>query len=304
MPRVVCKQCGANVSDEFSFCPFCKAPINGKPARPQIEAGKEVCPNCGAGTTDAQKFCANCGQALAISVEEVLNSTLRIIKTTPVIVLPTIIRVALSTILGIWISLPLLQGIGSISTPSVWLPILWNSLPRVGVGIVFGLIVSPIVTGMYPSMVQDMFNGKTLDITRAFRKAVKKYPSILASDILVGSLVLLASFLLLVPGLIVTVWYAYSAPAIVLEDLGALDGMSASKRFARNKKWATFVITLIPTGIGSLASFVRNGASFSSTSGLAWIIVTELVFGVIAGILSAVMLPYTYVSYALRKTTD
>jgi uncharacterized membrane protein len=153
-------------------------------------------------------------------------------------------------------------------------------------------------------MVQDVSNGKALEITRALRKAVKKYPSILASDILVGILVLLGSLLLLVPGLIVALWYAYTAPAIVLGDLGALDGMAASKRFARNKKWATFLIILIPAGIGLLASFVRNGASISSMSGLTWIVTTDLVFGVIGGVLSAVMLPYTYVSYALRKATN
>jgi len=233
-----------------------------------------------------------------------LNSTLRIIKKSPLIVVPTIIRVVLSTVLGLWIILPFLQQIGSISTPSMWIGMLWDSLPRFGVGIAFGVIVSPIVTGMYPSMVQDVFDGKELEITRALRKAIKKYPSILASDILVGILVLLASLLLVVPGLIVAVWYAYSAPAIVLEDLGALDGMSASKRFARNKKWSTFLITLIPTAIDFFASFLRNGASYSSTNGLAWILVIDLVFGVIAGVLSSIMLPYTYVSHALRKASN
>jgi len=307
MPLVVCKQCGANVSDESSFCPFCNAPIDGKPPKPkaaQTGARNEFCPSCGAGAIHKQKFCANCGQKLVISVEEVLNSTLRIIKKSPLIVVPTIIRVVLSTVLGLWIILPFLQQIGSISTPSMWIGMLWDSLPRFGVGIAFGVIVSPIVTGMYPSMVQDVFDGKELEITRALRKAIKKYPSILASDSLVGILVLLASLLLVVPGLIVAVWYAYSAPAIVLEDLGALDGMSASKRFARNKKWSTFLITLIPTAIDFFASFLRNGASYSSTNGLAWILVIDLVFGVIAGVLSSIMLPYTYVSHALRKASN
>jgi len=307
MPLVVCKQCGANVSEELSFCPFCRAPLDGKSATPEAAAtgkGKAFCPNCGAGITRAQKFCANCGQALAISVEEVLNSALRIVKRAPLIVLPTAIQVAFSTVLGLWFTEALVQQISSISTPSMWLATFWSNLPKLGVAVVFGVLVSPIIGGMYPSMVADVYNGKTLQFGRALRNAIKKYLSILAANILAGILTLFASFLLLVPGLIVAVWYSYSVPAIVLEDLGALDGMAASKRFARSKKWATFLIILIPSAIGFLSSFLRNGASYSSTSGLAWILATDLVFGVISGVLSAVMLSYTYVSYALRKGTN
>ncbi len=78
--------------------------------------------------------------------------------------------------------------------------------------------------------------------------------------------------------------------------------MSASKKFARNKKWATFIMFLIVSGISVLGSYVRGGGAISNTTGMALFIVTELVFGVFAGVLGAIMPTYTYLSYAMRRS--
>jgi hypothetical protein len=222
----------------------------------------------------------------------------------PLLLLPMFVELLFSTLLGLWIGLQFLQEIEARSTPSLLLAALWSALPRFLVLVAFGILALPLVRGMYPSMVRDLYKEKKLQPLDALRKAVKKYPSLLASYIAVSGLVMAGSLLLLVPGLILSTWYYYTIPAIVLEDRGTLDGMSASKKFARNKKWATLLLISIPVGITLLGSLVRRSVSILTPSGLAITVGTELVFGLITGVLEPVMSSHTYLSYAMRRRND
>jgi hypothetical protein len=263
------------------------------------------CANCGARITPNQKFCFNCGHGLAIDVEKVLNSTVRMIRKTPVIILPMFIQVLASTLLGLWTFNGIMTQVTSTSDPSAYFAtFLAASGPRLLAVAVFGIFVGPIVSGMYPSMVEDVYFGRAISTGRAFRRAIGKYLAILASDILVGCLIVLGAFLLVVPGLIVATWYFYAAPAIILENRGPVSGMSASKRFARNKKWSTFLLLLVGSGITLLGTLFRNGVSTSTAPGLAVYLVASLIFGSIAGILIAVMSSFTYLSYAMSKPSE
>lgn len=180
---------------------------------------------------------------------------------------------------------------------------MWNVLPRLLTIVAIGFLVRPLVVGMYPSMVKNAMHGKAIDITQALRKAVSKYLSILISNVLVATLVSLGFLLLVIPGLIVSTWYYYTDSAIILEDHGALGGMSASKAFARNKKWKTFVILLIPGTITIVGGSILRGAPILTANSLAILFAINLIFGLIAGVFAAVMSSYTYLSYAMRKTS-
>jgi len=110
----------------------------------------------------------------------------------------------------------------------------------------------------------------------------------------------------------VGIWYAYTVPAIILENRGVLDGMSSSKKFARKKKWGTILIMAIPAGVTLMGNLVQNGifhfaGNGASVAGIVRVEVmggTELVFGAISGVLWSVMLSYTYLFYAMRSTTE
>jgi hypothetical protein len=208
-----------------------------------------------------------------------------------------------SALLGLWVGAAV-STLGTGSNPSADLASLTSLLVRVWAVVGFGLVVGPLVSGMYPTMVEDVSNGRSIGTGRALRKAVKKYPSILGSNILVAILVLLASLLLLVPGIIVATWYYYTTPAIVLENRGALEGMSASKRFARNKKWATFLLLLVAYAVVFLESFARVGTSPYLMLTSPYTFVINLVGGFITGILMAIFPSYTYLRYAVRQQTE
>ena len=62
---------------------------------------------------------------------------------------------------------------------------------------------------------------------------------------------------MIIPGFIFLVWYSYTIPAMMLGGLGASDGMSASKDFAKNKKLKTIILLfLIPLIVGILGMII------------------------------------------------
>ena len=105
-------------------------------------------------------------------------------------------------------------------------------------------ILSVIASGAYVPVVKEAVAGQRLTISEALGLAYKRFWSLFAAGILVVIIVFLGLIAIVVPGIIFAAWYAYTTPAIMLENKGAMDGMSASKAFGRDKKWSTFLIFL------------------------------------------------------------
>lgn len=112
--------------------------------------------------------------------------------------------------------------------------------------LVIYIVIYTLVEGMYPLMVKDVLENKEIELSAAFGSVVKKFPSLIVAGILVALLVGIGIMLFIIPGVIFAIWYFYTIPAIMLEDRGALDGMRASKAFASDKKFDTFLLFLIP----------------------------------------------------------
>jgi len=113
------------------------------------------------------------------------------------------------------------------------------------VATIVSAIVSMIVAGAYPFIVKEALEGRQFTIKEAMERAYHKFWTLLGAVILVGIIVGLGTVALVVPGIIFGTWYFYTVPAIMLEDKDALEGMSASKAFGRDKKWSTFLIFLV-----------------------------------------------------------
>lgn len=108
-----------------------------------------------------------------------------------------------------------------------------------------GFAFTAFVDGAYPLMVKSILDTGQLSIPTALRKSYHRFWVLLAAELAVWALCGLGAFLFIVPGIILLTWYAYTIPAIMLEDKGVSEGMAASKSFGRDKKWSTFLIALI-----------------------------------------------------------
>jgi hypothetical protein len=156
------------------------------------------------------------------------------------------------------------------------------------------VVVSIIVMGAYPSLVQEAMDGKQLAVGEGLRKALGRFWSLLVAGILVGLIILLGTIALVVPGIIFLTWYAYTVPAIMLENKGALAGMSASKAFGRDKKWSTFSLLVVVLIVAFVIGIIEVAVSFASGLG-GRVIASILEVPLEAWI--AVIITYTYITY-------
>jgi uncharacterized membrane protein len=94
--------------------------------------------------------------------------------------------------------------------------------------------------------IKNIFEKKDLNLGTASGLASKKASLLIAAGLLIGVMISAGTLLLIIPGIYFTIWYFYTIPFIMLENRGVLDGMKASKEFARNKKSDTIYFLTIP----------------------------------------------------------
>ena len=111
------------------------------------------------------------------------------------------------------------------------------------------LLIYVFMEGMYPLMVKNVLETKEIEIGAAFGCAVRKSLSLIVAGIFVFLLIGIGIIFFIIPGVVLAIWYFYTIPVIMLEDRGVLEGMSASKAFARDKMFDTFLLFLIPAVI-------------------------------------------------------
>ena len=112
--------------------------------------------------------------------------------------------------------------------------------------IVVSLLASVWYQGMVVKAVEDMRDGRRdFGIGDLFRAAAPFVGPLLMAGILVGFGVFLGFVALIVPGLILLTFWSVTAPAIVLEDLGAVEGMRRSWRLVRGNGWQVFAVIVV-----------------------------------------------------------
>jgi hypothetical protein len=216
-----------------------------------------------------------------IDVADALSTSVGIIIQNPIIILPQLI-VSIPTLI-----FSLFSGTSSLAV----------------LGVVVDLIsalLTVLVIGAYPLMVKAVLDGGQVSISSAVRRGLGRFWGILVAGILVGLFVIVGTIALIVPGIIIATWYAYTIPSIMLEDKGALEGMSASKAFGRDKKMSTFLMLLVIGAASIIVSVIQVALSFASP------VAGRLVSGLLTiplGVWIAVILSYTYIAYGPSSAT-
>lgn len=208
-------------------------------------------------------------------VQEVLAKSLNILTANPILFVPSVVALLFSLL---W---------------DLALPSISAALVLVEVVVAGALVI--ILIGGFPPMVKAAVDGDRVSLTEAARRAYHRFWSLFAAGILVTIVVGLASLALLVPGIILGTWYAYTIPAIMLEDKGALDGMSASKAFGHDKKWSTFLVFLAFWAISAVMFVILLVFTL-----VGYGLVGEVLYTILVMPLSAwlyVTICYTYITY-------
>lgn len=211
----------------------------------------------------------------AIDVRDVLLRSTQIIRAQPLLLVPQLV-VLVPTLLG--------DALGGSATLDL-LRVIFSIL-----AFVFFVIAS----GAYPPLVETVMAGGQISVTDALVGAYRRFWTLLLASILVGIIVGIGLIALVVPGVILWTWYAYTVPSIMLEEKGATAGMSASKAFGRDKKVSTFLIVLAAGVVFLVVLIVQSAFTLASP------FVGDLVYDLLLvpyGAWFSVVLAYTYLAY-------
>lgn len=180
-----------------------------------------------------------------INAREVLKETFKIIQNKPIILLPMIILVLFDRLQG-YLASSYIDIPDNIISIEDLMPILPSILAYFIISSIVLYLIYAIGEGIYTVLIKNILENKDVSLITASGLASKKAPILIAAGLLIGLMVCAGTLLLIIPGMYFTIWYFYTIPFIMLENRGVLDGMKASKEFARNKKSNTIYFLTIP----------------------------------------------------------
>ncbi len=223
------------------------------------------------------------------SVNEVLKGSLKFIRDNPVVLLH-------QSAIAILLYIPSYIDYESVfsNDPDSF----WMSIILIGIYGFLLLFFTITIDAMYPVMIKNMRDRKELDSWAAFNVSKKKFMPVLGALILIGIQVTFGFILLIIPGLIFLAWYYYTIPAIMINDLGVKEGMQASKNFAKDKKFKTFLLYLIPYLLVLTIDLALENVDMATEMQLLFDWSTALFLAVWLAVIPA----YAYVKYADKNT--
>jgi hypothetical protein len=180
-----------------------------------------------------------------VNAKEVLKGSFKIIRSKPIILLPMIFLVLFDRLQG-YLASKYIDIPDKIRSIKELMPVLPSILAYFIVSSILLIIIYTIIEGIYSVTLKNILENKEVNLAAASGLASKKASILIAAGILLGSMIMAGTLFFIIPGILFTIWYFYTIPFIMLENRGALDGMKASKEFARNKKSMTIYIMTVP----------------------------------------------------------
>jgi len=166
--------------------------------------------------------------------------------------------------------------------------------------VVILLIAYVLVIGAYPLIVKNAIQGSRINFRKALDAAAGKFFTIIGAGIVATLLIVLGLIFFIIPGLIVMTWYFYRVPAIVIGDRGLMDGLSASEAFAKDKKFKTFLLYMLPNIVFNVIFEI-----LPVVEGDAWLIdailvVIYFVLFIVFVVWTFIIPSYVYIEYAMK----
>ena len=180
-----------------------------------------------------------------VNKKEVLKETFKIILNKPIILLPMIILVLFSRLQD-YLARSYIDIPDNIKSIEDLMPVLPSILAYFIISSILLCIIYAIIEGIYTVIIKNILENKDVNLGTASGLASKRASVLITSGILLGFMIMAGTLFFIIPGLLFTIWYFYTIPFIMFENRGVLDGMKASKEFARNKKSNTIYFLTIP----------------------------------------------------------
>jgi hypothetical protein len=119
-------------------------------------------------------------------------------------------------------------------------------------------IIGNVICGVCVKSASNLIENGKASLGESFNFTVYKLPSLLIATLIIGILTVLGLIALIVPGIILYIMFYLAIPTIMIEDVGAFDSLSRSRKLVSNRWLKTFILALIVGLIIGVAAFAVN----------------------------------------------
>ena len=119
----------------------------------------------------------------------------------------------------------------------------------IAIGGILGILGHNLCRGALTKNVSEFYLGREMTVGQAYRYIWPKFLTLIAAGLLVGIVVWFGFMLLIVPGVIFSLWFALTIPVIVVEDAKVTQGMSRSKFLASGNLGKIFAVGFLVLAI-------------------------------------------------------
>lgn len=110
---------------------------------------------------------------------------------------------------------------------------------------IIGWIISYIAEGITIKFASDTLEKGQANLQASFNFTISRLLSLLAVSIITGILIIIGLIAFVVPGIILAIMFSLVVPAIIIENVGALESLSRSRLLVSDRWLKTFGLLLL-----------------------------------------------------------
>jgi hypothetical protein len=138
----------------------------------------------------------------------------------------------------------------------------WEAGAWVGMAVswLMAVVIHSLMTGaLIYAVVMLLGTGASPPTGESFRQGLKVWWDVLLCSLLVGVLTLLASLLLIIPGIILWVACSVALPALVVEARGPMGAVERSLELTSGYRWLAFLAMLLLWVVTAVVTYLTTG---------------------------------------------
>jgi hypothetical protein len=126
--------------------------------------------------------------------------------------------------------------------------------------VMLGLLTAPLIAGAVSRVCAASYLGQPIGPADALKTTLRRLPALLAASFLVGLASVVGFVFCLLPGIALTVLYTVVTPAMMIEEIGPIDGMRRSWRLVKPRFWGVLGIVVLAWVISAFVGNLLGGA--------------------------------------------
>jgi hypothetical protein len=121
-----------------------------------------------------------------------------------------------------------------------------------------------VLQGLVVHTVVARLNGRSVSMSASLSAGARFLLPLLGLGIIQGLGIIIGTVLLIVPGLILAVIWAVSAPSLVVEQRGVFESLQRSRDLTRGHRWAIFGLFVVYLILSMIVGAVAGGIGFAA----------------------------------------